>query len=206
MKEKERFSLNHYLDVYPIELDFKDILSLIEKKDKRIEVARVYEDLNDEDLVYEIRSLSDKILDYYSVDSSAENKVEEKFVAFDYQRWLDGDDVFIESGKKVSQLFRFEDMPDKPLLGGAFCMVGCVNRLIIFSDVEGVYQGKQYLFMKKKNNRIFVVVKRKPSILQEGSYMTSCGYKTKQGAIDSFCNADEIEKEYKIFELEMEDI
>jgi hypothetical protein len=103
--------------------------------------------------------------------------IEQKWVPFDYQRYLDGDEVFNDLGHKVNQLTRFVDLPDNPGLGDSYCMIGTVGKRIVFSDKNGLYHGKQYLFMKQRTKKLWIAVANDDS---GRSHDTSCAYFTKE--------------------------
>lgn len=126
---------------------------------------------------------------------------DKKFVPFDYQRYLDGDEVFTEHGYKVKQLTRFNDLPDIPTLGESHCMVGNVGKRAIFSDARGFFQNELYLFMLPKTKKLWIAVSKNYDGVCHG---TSCAYLTKQEALISLVRHNHMTDEYSMIEIEIE--
>lgn len=125
---------------------------------------------------------------------------EQKWVDFNYQRYLDGDEVFTIDGHLVKQLTRFEDLPDQPLGGECFCMVGLVGARIIHSDAKGIYQSKQFLFMKPKTKKLFIGVRTQTFFNERGHYCTNAF--SKKEDLESYIG--EVDDQYQIIEIEIE--
>lgn len=61
MKSYQQFALNHYLSDYPIETDFKTILSLIEDEHESITIWQPFEDHPRDDLIDFISHLAHEL-------------------------------------------------------------------------------------------------------------------------------------------------